>query len=117
MSTRKPSLSSRPSFREPPRSSPAMSRRGSRALAPVSLSRSFDAAAGVAPPAQSTDSRHKVAARDAADRVKVGTRKTSVDDDASDKNHSLVRRDSVGPELRTTRRARKAECRWRRVTG
>ena len=103
MSTRKPSLSSRPSLGTPPRSSPAMSRRGSRALAPVSLSRSFDAAAGIAPAAQSTDSRHKVATRDAADRVEVGTRKTSVDDDASDKNRSLVRGFGRSPSFESAR--------------
>ena len=112
MSTRKPSLSSRPSLGTPPRSSPAMSRRGSRALAPVSLSRSFDAAAGVTPAAQSTDSRHKVATRDAADRVEVGTRKTSVDDDASDKNHSLVRGFGRSPSFESARGKEADSCRW-----
>ena len=85
MGTRKSSLSSRPSLGTPPRSSPTASRRASRALAPVSLTRSFDAAAGVAavPPRGSTQEAHKGATRDGADRVEIGTWKPSVENDAS----------------------------------
>ena len=110
MSTRKPSLSSRPSLGTPPRSSPAMSRRGSRALAPVSLSRSFDAAAGVAPAAQSTDSRHKVATRDAADRI-GGTRKRA---STTTRRTKIIRSfaDSVDPSFESC-----AEKRLTRVVG
>ena len=79
MGTRKPSLSSRSASRveTPPRSrcSPAASRRSSRALAPVSLSRSFDAAAGA--------SASRVSTRDGADRIETGTRNPSVETDAS----------------------------------
>ena len=113
MGTLKPSLSSRPSLGTPPRSSPAISRRGSRALAPVSLTRSFDAAAGVAGVVTNDGPARKgltlTTHDDAMDGPGVknaffGTKKTliSVDDDdknASDPDGSVARRLGRSPSF------------------
>ena len=118
MDTRKPSLSSRPSLGTPPRSSPAISRRGSRALAPVSLTRSFDAAAQGAGVVTNDKARQKGLGTRNDDATEspgpknafLGTKKTlrgGLDDDASDQNGSggTRRRSARFPSFENARRA------------